>query len=87
MAHRNKKYFRFNPVYLTKVCAIKTTCLYLNMISLRNIPFFAVGVAALLFGALVFNDIYAIAWYVIALIYFIFGFIFRKPVNTSDGGH
>lgn len=57
------------------------------MISLRNIPFFAVGVAALLFGVLVFKDQYSIAWYIIALVYFVLGFVFRKPVNTSDGGH
>lgn len=57
------------------------------MISLRNIPFFAVGVAALLFGVLVFDNLYAVAWYVIALIYFVFGFVFRKPIDTRDGGH
>jgi len=57
------------------------------MISLRNIPFFAVGVAALLFGLLVFKHDNPIVWYIIALIYFVLGFAFRKPINTADGGH
>ena len=57
------------------------------MISLRNIPFFAVGVAALLFGLLVFKNDCPTVWYIIALIYFILGFVFRKPIDTADGSH
>jgi membrane protease YdiL (CAAX protease family) len=57
------------------------------MISLRNIPFFAVGVAALLFGLLVFKNDCPVVWYIIALIYFVLGFAFRKPIDTADGGH
>lgn len=57
------------------------------MISLRNIPFFAVGVAALLFGLLVFKNDCPTVWYIIALIYFVLGFAFRKPIDTADGGH
>ncbi|MGE6221696.1 MULTISPECIES: hypothetical protein [Pedobacter] len=57
------------------------------MIRLRNIPFFVVGLGALLFGLLVFNNDCPTVWYVIALIYFILGFAFRKPVDTADGGH
>ncbi|WP_199118742.1 hypothetical protein [Pedobacter sp. ASV28] len=57
------------------------------MINLRNVPFFAVGVTALLFGLLVFKNDCPAVWYIIALIYFILGFAFRKPIDTSDGGH
>lgn len=61
--------------------------LYLTMISLRNIPFFAVGIASILFGALVFSNDCPSVWYILALIFFVFGFIFRKPIDTADGGH
>jgi hypothetical protein len=57
------------------------------MISLRNIPFFAVGVAALLFGSLVFRNDSPAVWYILALIFFVLGFVFRKPIDTADGGH
>ncbi|WP_343535005.1 hypothetical protein [Pedobacter sp.] len=57
------------------------------MINLRNIPFFVVGLSALLLGVLAFRNDCPTPWYVIALIYFILGFAFRKPVDTADGGH
>lgn len=57
------------------------------MISLRNIPFFAVGVVALLFGSLVFKNDGPAVWYILTLIFFTLGFVFRKPIDTADGGH
>ena len=54
------------------------------MINLRNIPFFAVGVAALLFGLLVFKNDSPAFWYVLTIIFFALGFAFRKPIDTSD---
>jgi hypothetical protein len=56
------------------------------MIRLRNIPFFVVGLAALLLGLLAFrND--SLIWSIFAVFYFILGFAFRKPIDTADGGH
>lgn len=57
------------------------------MISLRNIPFFAVGIAALLFGSLVFRNDGPAVWYILALVFFTLGFMFRNPIDTADGGH
>jgi uncharacterized membrane protein len=56
------------------------------MISLRNLPFLAVGIAALLFGCLVFKEC-PWFWYALALFYFVLAFAFRKPIDTADGGH
>lgn len=57
------------------------------MISLRNIPFFAVGIAALLLGSFVFKNDGPVVWYIFTLIFFSLGFAFRKPIDTADGGH
>ena len=60
--------------------------LYLNMINLRNIPFFAVAMATFLLGALAFkND--SLIWFTFALIFVVMGIAFRNKIDTSDGGH
>lgn len=68
-------------------CVSKQLYLSLSMISLRNIPFFAVGLAVFLLGALAFKNDCPYVWYILALVYFVLGFAFRKPIDTSDGGH
>jgi len=56
------------------------------MISLRNIPFFVIGILILVISALAFKED-CLVWSIFALIYFVLGFAFRKQVDTADGGH
>lgn len=56
------------------------------MIRLRNIPFFVVGLGALLLGLLAFKSD-CLVWSIIAAFYFVLGIAFRNPVDTADGGH
>ena len=65
---------------------IKLYHLYLSMINLRNIPFFAVAVANVLLGTLAFkNDL--LIWLIFALIFFVMGIAFSKQIDTADGSH
>ncbi|WP_461487564.1 hypothetical protein [Pedobacter sp.] len=56
------------------------------MINLRNLPFFAVGLSALLLGLLAFKSD-CLVWTIIAVLFLIMGIAFRKQIDTADGGH
>lgn len=54
--------------------------------SLRNLPFYFVGIVCLLLGLAFYEDIFV--WHIFAGIFIIAGIAFRKNIDTADeGGH